>query len=216
MTLENLMKWRIIIPGLIIFIMISLLSTSSEEEFIRLFSLIDKSNFNASIYIAISVILGVFYYGFGIGKLTFKPIDKRFIQKNIRKRIVKMIEEDSSLKMQVDNEKKIINIVWKLVENDSTLDIKSKIIRLNGLIWSSLTDLVMISMIFAIIFLVKYFTTMNDYFLLVFCGLLTLCVVTALLNVIIIAKHRRLSNSQLDYIETHCKGKLQACLKDML
>ena len=106
MTLENLMKWRIIIPGLIIFIMISLLSTSSEEEFIRLFSLIDKSNFNASIYIAISVILGVFYYGFGIGKLAFKPIDKRFIQKNIRKRIAKMIEEDSTMKMQVDNEKR--------------------------------------------------------------------------------------------------------------
>jgi hypothetical protein len=105
----------------------------------------------------------------------------------------------------------LMDTFYSLVDSKDSLKEKAKLVRDNGLAWSSIADIVVLGAVFACLYFPLWLFTHYSLFLYwgVFSGVLALA--SALLfHPQTERRHIALSNEQLDFIQTQMKEEVQA------
>jgi hypothetical protein len=202
MNLETLKKLRLLIPGIIIVIYgLFYISIISEKEF---------SGFEFKEYTipsVIALIIGVFYEMFEVRYLVTNYSHKK-IDLNIKNHICRLFTQPlNDIQRQfIFKKNRLKSIFYHVVDNDESLKQKSKNIYFNGIIWTSTADLSIISIFISVLVLISmaFFEGSIKSDLLIF-GLTTIMIglISLGLHSLAFLKHIKLSNEQIDFIETH-------------
>ncbi|KTT32590.1 hypothetical protein NS201_07415 [Pseudomonas oryzihabitans] len=114
-----------------------------------------------------------------------------------------------------------MRIFYHLIDNDESLKEKAKLVRDNGLIWSSIADAIWLGALFSFLYLVlAYISTFyapDKTFALTITSIMLLCIVLILYGLAlpkIHKEHIKLGNEQLDIIEQFYKQKTKELLKE--
>lgn len=201
MDQETLKKLRLFVPGCI--------SVILGSYYYSILTGSDFSDFKIEEYsvpFLIAVVVGTFYYLFEVRNIVTGYSHKR-IDLNIKNNIIKLYPgnlTDEQLQF-LFQKNRLKDIFYKIVDNDESLKTKAKNVYFNGLIWTSTADYFIISLVFAVAFLVtipfdpnKKNELLIGAFLTVSSGFIFLG-----LHVLSVLRHIQLSNEQIEYIETH-------------
>lgn len=202
MNLETLKKLRLLIPGIIIVIYgLIYISIITEKEL----SSFDFKRYTITTIIAI--VLGVLYemleFRYVITNYSHKKIDM-----NVKNHICSLFTQPlTDIQRQfLFKKNRLKSIFYHIVDNDESLKQKSKNIYFNGIIWTSTADLFMISIFISVLILISVtmFEESIRNNLLIF-GFITIMVslISFALHCLAFLKHIKLSNEQIDFIETH-------------
>ncbi|MFS8083720.1 MAG: hypothetical protein ACMG51_09730 [Ginsengibacter sp.] len=211
MELSTLKSYRKIIPGATFL----LFSIPAYQFFSNtVFGIVDISKFTIE---GLGAVLA-----FGVGTVFSNVKIRSLWTSNSHKKITENIKNkllQNGLTRKVTEEKyeeirsscKLMHIFYYFVDKDMSLKEKAKLVRDNGLIWTSTADIVILAFMFVVIYLL----------LIAFFGLETILVAAAilissigLLSALVlhpnaIADQIELSNNQIDYIVTHYKQELE-------
>jgi len=83
MNKETLKKWRLFIPGIIIFFLILPGLTNSREELFTIHKIFKTLEWNDSIYLGLVFIFGAIYYALNVRWFIWKPFNAQ-VQENIK------------------------------------------------------------------------------------------------------------------------------------
>jgi len=202
MSKEWLKRLRIIIPGIIILILLIPLSVEG-FDYKQFFDRINLMQ--GFIFCVIVSILGSIYYVLNLRNLTFdKPIKK--INNNIKNKLIAFCEHCEILpeNCTLKKDKTLMHIFYQLIDNDPSLTQKSKSVMLNGLVLSTVADVIVITLGFIPIYLVALAITKKVHFIWA-TGIILFISILAWLLFLPKAtnKHISLSNDQLDFIKVH-------------
>jgi Flp pilus assembly protein TadB len=111
----------------------------------------------------------------------------------------------------VRSSERLMHVFYQFIDNDKSLSEKARLVRDNGLVWTSAADIAIVTLFFCIIYLIliAYFG-LNS--ILVFAFVLTLLVAAFLIWVVhpnAESQQIALSNDQIEFIVTHKKQELQ-------
>ena len=213
MSKEWLKRLRIIIPGIIILILLNpfFVEDLGFKRFFDSFNLMQ-----GFIFIVISSIFGSIYYILNLRKFTIaKPIEE--INNNIKNKLIGFCEhcKISSDNCTLKKDKTLMHIFYNLIDNDPSLTQKSKSVMLNGLVLSTVADIIIITIGFTPTYLFAFAFTNKIHFVLA--AGITL-VITILTWLVFLPKatnsHLSLSNDQLDFIKVHYAEKVRNKLKE--
>lgn len=214
MSKEWLKRFRIIIPGIIILILL----IPFFVEDLNFGQFLDSLNLVQGILFFVIVgVLGSIYYVLNLRRFTFdKPIIK--INNNIKNKLISFCKDCKVTphNCQLKKNKTLMHVFYRLIDNDKSLTQKSKSVMLNGLVLSSVADTVIISFGFTISYLVAFFFTEKFHFILA-TGIILLISIVAKVLLLPKAteKHISLSNDQLDFIKVHYQGNVRSKLKEL-
>ena len=111
-----------------------------------------------------------------------------------------------------------MNVFYKIIDNDESLREKSNNVRLNGLIWTSTMDIVIISVAGAVVSWIMYFIQGYGYNNTQALILIIVAIISIGFVEIATRKHISLSNEQLDMIcqahKDELKEGIDECLQD--
>lgn len=204
MERKTLKFLRLLIPGLIlIFEFLPMLIE------LKLNYKIGEGWFSYSFLIIPALAIGAVYHMYD-ARFTVTSISHRKIDLNITSSLLKIYnktitqEEHNFLK-----KKRLKHIFYNIVDNDASLSAKSQLVYFNGIFWTSTADLFILSIFSSIVYFVLGYWVLNSEFLwhtgLIFIGLAAFSFCLHMLSII---KHYKLSNDQIEYIETHFKADL--------
>jgi len=209
MNKETLKKWRILIPGIIIFFLILFSLTNSKEELFAIHKIFKTLEWNDSIYLGLVFIFGVIYYALNVRWIVWKPLNFQ-VQENIKNKILNAskLELTSSKWFNLKRGRALMNIFYSFVDSDESLKEKAKSVRLNGLAWSSFIDLSVLSCLSALLNSGIYIFTSKLHhvylawimFCISFISLLFVCLLTY--------RHIDKSNEQLEIIIQRKKDEI--------
>jgi len=201
MEYNTLSFFRILIPGLMLFLFFMLFLTNDFNEIGNISSLFRDFELKDTFYICVFLIVGAIYYIFKIRNILWKPFYRR-VQDNIKNKLLNPVINKLSVaqKEKLKEKKKLIHIFYHFVDLDASLKEKAKRIRFNGLIWSSCVDLSTISFMTAIAFLIKFIFIETNYSIIISILLILLAAIALIFVVILTNRHISLSNEQLDMI----------------
>ncbi len=209
MNKETLKKWRILIPGIIIFFLILFSLTNSKEELFAIHKIFKTLEWNDSIYLGLVFIFGVIYYALNVRWIVWKPFNFQ-VQENIKNKILNAskLELTSSKWFNLKRGRALMNIFYSFVDSDESLKEKAKSVRLNGLAWSSFIDLSVLSCLSALLNSGIYIFTSKLHhvylawimFCISFISLLFVCLLTY--------RHIDKSNEQLEIIIQRKKDEI--------
>ena len=152
------------------------------------------------IYILVVYGIGGIYYIVDPRSLLMRRSLKS-VNENIKDKLLAPFVEDPEIKDSLINLRegnKLIDIFYHILDQDDSLKERAKEVYFNGLIWSSLIDIVIISPIGAIIYFLVFLITKNmHYMFYIDIGFIILSIIFIPL---VIKKHYRMSNNQLNYI----------------
>ena len=209
MNKETLKKWRIFIPGIIIFFLILFGLTNSKEELFAIHKIFKTLEWNDSIYLGLVFIFGAIYYTLNVRWIVWKPFNFQ-VQENIKNKILNA----SNLKLtsfnwfKIKKDRALMNIFYSFVDSNESLKEKAKSVRLNGLMWSSFIDLSVLSCLSALVHSgIFIFTSKLHHvylawimFCISFISLLFVCLLTY--------RHINKSNEQLEIITQRKKDEI--------
>lgn len=214
MGYATLKFFRILIPGIMIFLSGILFFTNDLKDISSIFA-----DFKASdtIYIVIFIVLGVLYYIFRIRNILWEPFHKR-VQNNIKNRLLNPFRRNytSNQINELKKDRKLMNVFYHFIDNDSSLSEKAKRVRFNGLIWTSTIDLTIISFFGSIIFFIKAIFIKTNYNINVAFILFVLSVFSLVLIFLTTKIHLSLSNDQLDIICQLYRNQLGQKINELL
>jgi len=214
MGLTALKKWRLIVPGILIIILVLFIIQKSFSDFAETFISVQ---WNDIVYTILAIAIGVFYSILNIRKLLWNPYLNR-VQINIKNTLLSAYKQPLSKQQQaylVDGRKLMI-IFYNFIDNDNSLKEKAKRVRFNGLKWTSMIDLVIISFCGSLIFWVKLIIETNFYYLAMALILITLALVSFGLIQLTTRDHLSLSNEQLEIICQSYKTQLEDKINELL
>lgn len=120
-----------------------------------------------------------------------------------------------------EKQRKMMRIFYHLIDNDESLKEKAKLVRDNGLIWSSIADAIWLGALFSFLYLVlAYISTFyapDKTFALTITSIILLFIALILCGLVlpkIHKEHIKLGNEQLDIIEQFYKQKTKELLKE--
>lgn len=204
MERKTLKFLRILIPGLIlIFEFLPMLGE------LKLNYKIGEGWFTYSFLIIPALVIGAIYQMCDV-RFTVTNISHRKIDLNITSSLLKIYnktltqDEHNYLKL-----KRLKHIFYNIIDNDSSLSAKSQLVYFNGILWTSTADLFILSIFSSVIYFVLGYWVLGSDFIwqtgLIFAGLAAFSFCLHMLSII---KHYKLSNDQIEYIETHFKADL--------
>ncbi|MCL6272239.1 hypothetical protein M3P05_20160 [Sansalvadorimonas sp. 2012CJ34-2] len=143
------------------------------------------------------------------------------ITNNIRSRLVDegltTQEEEETIK-KLKSSKKLMNIFYNFIDNDPSLKEKSKLVRDNGLMWTSTADVALIGYLFSAIYFSLYFFL--EYAPILYISGTIIIIITLLSHMLIhprtVKEHIRLGNDQIDFITTNHKKELQKRIAELV
>lgn len=217
MSMNTLKYFRLLVPGILVFIIFILAIQESFDELVELTKTFSNFQFKDGIYIAIFIVLGAIYYIFSIRDLLWNPYHKR-VQNNIKETLMNPFQGELN-KQQRDNLKegrKLMNVFYHFVDNDNSLAQKANRVRFNGLLWTSTIDLTIITAIGSLVFWIKFIIERSSYNLWMAVILLIVALVSFGLIQLTTRKHLSLSNEQLEIICQLHKEKLHEKINELL
>ena len=211
MEQETLHKLRMITPGLILLLVFFFLFQPDVDLKKLLNQGVSKDSILYMAAAAGVIGMGVIYYLLDLRKYVMKkPLAK--IRENIEQELLRPFLKNkkiSSGALEIKKDKKLLNIFYSFVDNDKSLEKRSKEIYLNGLIWSTTADARIISAFAAILYLIVWGVTRVPQYLLFAKISIVVFVLTFFIMPLVTKKHIGLSNLQLELIVTKYKNKLQ-------
>ncbi|MBH3329648.1 hypothetical protein I5L56_08435 [Pseudomonas oryzihabitans] len=220
MDLSNLKTMRKLVPGTtLVLLSIPIYKTFIEESL----NSNDALKFPFESY---GLVL-VFIFGTILceTKLRKKVLEKSLeeISKNIFFKLYGMNNNNQSpppTLYNTPNKKKMMIIFYHLIDNDESLKEKGKLVRDNGLLWSSTADAIWLGLIFSYLYLILswvcIFFAPEKSMPLAISGLMIAVTVWALKKIALPRIHRehlKLSNDQLEIINQLHKATAQSILK---
>jgi hypothetical protein len=214
MEQSTLKTLRLLIPGLIsIGVFLIFFSVWKKKEVYDL-KIIDYT------YITIiALVLGAMYYLLEIRQLVTSFSHKR-IDLNIKNNVVQLYNRSlsNSEAQFLHQGNRLKNIFYKIIDNEESLKRKGSLVYFNGLLWTSTADLFVISGFGSLAFLLAHFffkPLKTDFLVWSFILIIT-CFTSLFLHVLSYFKHIKLSNDQIEYIETNCLTQLNEITNDVL
>lgn len=209
MNKETIKKWRLIIPGIIIYFFILLGRTNSKEELFTFYKIFETFDWNYFLYLIPVLLLGTMYYLLGIRWYVWQFFVTQ-IQENIKDRLLNISKSKllASQWFRIKKDRTLMNIFYSFVDNDESLKEKAKSVRMNGLVWSSFIDLSVLSCLSALVHSGIYIYTSKLHhvylawimFCISFISLLFVCLLTY--------RHINKSNEQLEIITQRKKDEI--------
>lgn len=190
MTRGALKQWRLVIPVVIFFGLYSWAANSLGFKEIAIPTSIDEVFFNLPALLAVLA-----YNVLPLRKWT-NAGHHRAVQENIRKKIASIAGIENSEDLP---QKRVMDTFYRQIDNDPTLKAKSEIIMSNGLIWTSLADLSVLSIIYAVFSIITYFIELFESDIL-FIQYAALAIISLLFQMVVTKRHIRLSDDQLEYM----------------
>ncbi len=215
MDQKTLKFLRLLIPGLIlIFEFLPMLNE------LKVSFKIGEGWFAYSFLIIPALVIGAIYHVYNV-RYTVTKISHRKIDLNITSSLMKIYnksvsqEEHNFLKS-----KRLKHIFYNIVDKDPSLTAKGQLVYFNGLFWTSTADLFILSIFSSIVYFIMGYWIIDSINIwqigVAFAGLAAF---SFCLHILSIINHYKLSNDQLEYIETHYKNelttKIDTCLVDM-
>lgn len=188
-TLKNI---RLVMPAVIIAILFFVLSRMLGFTKVKM-----PDNLKDALYNAPLVAIGVIYAYSPLRDLANRKFHQR-VNENIRARLVRIAGlADDPNKYEW---KRVKNVFYRQIDADPSLGKRSEDIMFNGVIWTSLADLSIISMmfvVFAVILWIAKFDGAAEATAVMGC----ICIASRLLQILSTSRHVALGNDQLDYME---------------
>ncbi|MBT2162256.1 hypothetical protein [Zobellia barbeyronii] len=201
MEQKTLKQLRLLLPGIFAVII------GTYYYFIianKEFSEIEFKEFSIPFLIAIA--FGALFYLTDIRFLVTNYSHKK-IDLNIKNHILKLYTKPLSDKQKqfLYQKNRLKNVFYNIIDNDESLKKKQTNVFLNGLIWTSTADLLIICFLFSILFLISIFIFNKSSNLLLMGGfiMILIALISLFAHILAFLKHVKLSNEQIEYIETH-------------
>ncbi|WP_294308303.1 hypothetical protein [uncultured Chryseobacterium sp.] len=214
MEQSTLKNWRLLIPGIIIYIIGQLFySTLQKKEF---------SDFNMSdigIPFIAAVVLGAIYQISGLRYLVTNFSHKQ-IDINIKKNIINLYNGhlSNTQRQFLFNKNRLKQIFYKIIDNDTSLSIKKGNVFFNGLLWTSFADIFIISFLSAIFFFT--YSIFGSYEKLEIRNysiyLLTVSFLSLIAHILTFFNQIKLSNDQIEFIETNHINTIKTTIEQSL
>lgn len=211
MTKERLKLFRLLIPGILIFIVLYPFMQGG----LALDGLLKIDTAHAA-YVLLVLVLGGIYRTLGIRGLLFKDkLDD--VHENLKKGLIAPFlgELDTPCLQKIPAEE-FLKVFYYFVDKDSSLQAKTQDVYENGLLWSSYADLGVISAIGFIFYTIAYAVSgIEDYFFFTVM-LISIHVISWPLIKKSVGKHKKLSDEQLKFITFHYQSELKEKLQRLL
>jgi hypothetical protein len=207
-------KWlRFIIPGVMLYVLLVLLCWTTNWCMLTLPTSIAE----------ISKLLASLAFGFLYAVSGLRELSNKFYHEKVRTSICDLLIEPfvkSDPALDRITWKKIKPIFYSFIDNDKSLEKQSKIIRWNGLLWTSAADLRACSVIGALVFGIAIVLGYHVNWLAfdfgragyAITGLLILYLSSFVWSSQLTEKHRRLGMEQCEYILIHRRNELSEML----
>lgn len=215
MDVGKLKTLRVVVPGTIILIEAYPIYASVYGK--TLWQLLSSDLLITGFGSVVAYILGAIYNIFCIRAIFNGQSHKKIIN-NIKNRILDMgrtlpLTPERRSELLSGNE--IIDIFYALVDSNKTLTERSKLVRDNGLKWSSVADIIVLGTFFGFLYMIIGLV-LNNKLMLEFSeySLLTI-ILFWFLHPIVEKKHIALSNSQLDFIGNQLRNELIQRVDDL-
>jgi len=214
MSLEALNKWRLIIPGIFLLLLVLFAIQDSFSELTKTFT---NFQLKYTIYIIVFIAAGVLYYILNIRDLLWKPYLDR-VQNNIKDTLLRPFKKqlDKQQEDYLRDGLKLMIIFWHFIDNDNSLLEKAKRVRFNGLIWTSTIDLTIIAACGSLLFWVKLVIVRNSYNLWMAIIFLVLALVSFVFIQLTTKRHISLSDEQLETICQSYRPQLEGKVHELL
>jgi Flp pilus assembly protein TadB len=124
-------------------------------------------------------------------------------------------EEVLAVKDRLLKERTLMHVFYHFVDNDESLKDKAKDVRLNGLIWSSIADVIVISAVMLVLYVVGWFTLGRGHYLVMILVLVIAIIVGKVFLPKITRRHISLSDEQLEMIRLKYKPELRQKIHDV-
>jgi hypothetical protein len=213
LDINTLKRFRLLIPGFFILLLIIL---NISPSFDQLKEFINNIQIKDIAYSIICFIIGILYYSCDIRKLLWKKYNSRIVE-NIKDKLLEPIKEFSTAnRIQcLKTGRKLMNIFYYFIDRDPSLKEKAKIVRLNGLFWTSAMDGTIIGLAGSLVFWIRFAIERTRYDLNVAVILLAFSCLCMILTKLLTRKHIGLSNEQLDVIYQLYKNELIVKLNEL-
>ncbi len=213
MSLETQKYLRIFVPG----VLILLLGT---PLFLESFGITDVKSFLSfenALLVPLAVVLGVFYHVSSVRSFV-KQIFTQKTDKKIVDRLLSVSDESIEVRNVAKwcNGKTANSIFYNIVDNDSSLSEKVKIIRFNGVIWTSFIDASTICFLFSGVYLGSYQFVERSHFITLALVLWIASIVCFLLIFPTVNRHLELQDEQIDALIANKKSELLSKLHENL
>lgn len=158
-----------------------------------------------------AVVLGAAYNILGLRRYVQRPTAAR-IGRNINDRLLAACAANAEIAGAANSliaRGALSAVFYELVDNDKTLSEKAKRVRFNGLLWSSVADVITIGTLSVVGYCIAALVTG----LAVFVAAMFLASAVVILSVslfmpLVVRRHLALSNEQLDFITLRLRGEL--------
>jgi len=218
MTKSRLKQLRLILPGVIVLIYLVIFDQFTFEH---LFSIPESFKTNSKflylLYFILAIIVGTIYHILKIRHFlwdNYLPL----IQQNIRERLLKISGNELNFEnLEVFKSwKNIKDVFYYHVDNDPSLQDKANSVRFNGLIWTTIMDIAIISfMVSMILFSAGLWSSNTDIIIEAYIPL-TVCIICLFLIGPVTKSYIEESNKQLNYMELHLKKEITTKINEIL
>ncbi len=217
MEKETLKKWRLLIPGIIIMLVIIPGLTRNIKELKNIDSIFSNFKWSDLFYLGLVVVLGAIYYLLNIRWLLWKHYNKK-VQENIKDNIINEcgLKMSGNIWIQLYNNESIMNLFYEFIDNDESLKEKAKDVRFNGLIWSSSFDLAIISFCGSIVYSVLSWMLSKSHYLYISVILIWAFLISIMFSSILTKRHIKISNEQLSIIKVKYKNDIDKNIEEII
>jgi len=160
--------------------------------------------------IVVSYVLGAIYNLYGL-RAVFNGNSHARIITNIKHRLLEIGRTTpltDERKNQLERGSELMDVFYSLVDSNDTLKERAKLVRDNGLIWSTVADVTMLSTMFGALYLPLWLTTGEAQFMIWGLGAAVVALVAGLSwHPRAERRHVQLGNDQLNFIAQHLKNE---------
>jgi hypothetical protein len=139
MSKETLNTFRLLLPGLMLYILLLPAGKGSLNPTVIIANL---GTIEDLFYLIAAFFLGGLYYAFDMHGRLHRP-ELNYIHYNIHRRLLEPFRSDDTIARAQDRlrkEQTLLDIFYFLVDNDESLRERAKNVQLNGLVWTSVMD----------------------------------------------------------------------------
>jgi hypothetical protein len=207
MSKDTLIRWRFIIPAIILMAVAFPLVPGFDLQKILEISISTDS----IVVIGAALLVGTIYYILKPRDIVMRKALLR-VNENIKDKLLSPFETDKVIgksirKLREGN--KMLDIFYNFVDNDKSLEERTKSVYFNGLLLSSFADLRIILMVATAVYLGVYLLIFNTLYLWIAIIWLVIFLSTYIFIPMLINRHISLSDTQLNYIILTYKKELR-------
>lgn len=140
---------------------------------------------------------------------SHQKINENIKDKLLQNGLTKIVTDEKYA--EIRSSRKLMHVFYYFIDNDMSLKEKAKLVRDNGLIWTSTADIVILAFIFSVFYMLLI-AIFGSQTILIMAAILIFLI--GLLSALVlypnaVADQIELSNSQIEYIVTHKKKCLE-------